>query len=330
MFRRALLGAGPALLFPCLLAAGCQPDLGECDESAARQIVFRETDGEPLYAGQALVQLHCSSAGSCHSPEAEGSNRGGAPAGLDFGLGLACTSTQDCDEQEEAVERLRANQRKTFDYRHDILRTVEDGSMPPGAAGESARAGFDYFLTATAAGLEDPLPSVEEKEGREILRNWLACGSPVVEQARTPADGGGEAGDDCGMGEVGRCVIAAAAQPPEPNWPSIYERLVEPVCLTCHEPSSPFYGPDSQELDFSSLAMEGDALTAMSGVDAAGSECAGTGQLIVPGDPMASLFYTKLLGTDAVTCGDPMPLDNTDGYPEAILQPIRQWIESLE
>ena len=76
--------------------------------------------------------------------------------------------------------------------------------------------------------------------------------------------------------------------------------------------------------------MEGDALTAMSGVDAAGSECAGTGQLIVPGDPMASLFYTKLLGTDAVTCGDPMPLDNTDGYPEAILQPIRQWIESLE
>ncbi|MCA9616653.1 MAG: hypothetical protein KC586_28035, partial [Myxococcales bacterium] len=164
---------------------GCRAELGECDRARAYQVVFRLTpsggaveeeaiagsfeDGTPLYAGQALMQMHCGNGGFCHAPAATGNGRAGAPLGLDFDLSLACRNTDNCcdeatcevfarsacDAEPEgsradcqqttydtemarvtsARERLDRNQRVTYDHRYDILRTVEDGSMPPGAAG---------------------------------------------------------------------------------------------------------------------------------------------------------------------------------------------------
>ena len=352
------------------LGLGCRAELGECDEAAARQIVFRITpsgeiresgvlpgsieDGTPLFAGQALMQMQCGNGGFCHAPAATGSGRAGAPRGLDFDLSLACRSTDNCcseaqceayamaacaDEPEgsradcaiaayetemtrvnDAIERLRRNQQVTYDHRYEILATVRDGSMPPGAAGSAVRANAEYYGAYDGVAFSGRVPNLDTREGREVLRNWLACGSPVLEFS----DDEGTPGESCGPGVVGDCGVAAPAlPPPEPTWPSIYTRLVRPLCLECHQPGNPFYGPGDQELDYSEMMA---SLTAMSGVQADGSACVDTGTLIVPGDPEASIFYRKL--TSDPGCGDIMPLGRESGLPESVLAPIRQWIEA--
>lgn len=364
-----------ALLAPGFFGTltGCRAELGECDEAAARQIVFQITpsgeiadedvlpgsieDGTPLYAGQALMQLHCGNGGFCHAPAATGNGRAGAPRGLDFDLSLSCRPSENCcdeaqceayamqacrDEPEgsradcvqstydeeiarvsSAVARLRRNQREVFDHRHDVLRTIEDGSMPPGAAGSAVRANAQYYGAYDGVAFGARVPTLDTREGREVVRNWLACGSPVLEFA-IEADADDEPGTDCGAGPVGRCGVAAPGlAPPDPTWDSIYTRVVRPLCLECHQPGNPFYGPEDQELDYSDMS---DSLTAMLAVDAEGSECAGTGTLIVAGDAEASIFYRKL--TSEPGCGDIMPLGRETGLPEAILAPIREWIDA--
>ena len=46
--------------FVLLLAIGCQPQLGQCDEAEAMTLVM-DGNGYPAYAGQAMVQQACSS-----------------------------------------------------------------------------------------------------------------------------------------------------------------------------------------------------------------------------------------------------------------------------
>lgn len=373
---------------------GCRAELGECDEAAAREVVLRvarppgaetaeETfasgigDGTPLYAGQALMQIHCGGdSGGCHAPAAKGRGRGGAPAGLDFDLGLACRLGIDgpcCDEAQceayarefcdgspdpncaqneydeqmvrvgAGIERLRRNQRQTYNHRYDVLRTVEDGSMPPGPAGEGRRGEFDYYGEYEAGTFSGLLPTIETAAGRETLRNWLACGSPVLELS-VPQDENNGPTDDCGAGPVGRCAVAAPGiEPPGPVWDQIYTRVVRPLCLSCHrDPAIPideervpnvFWGYDDrgngQELDYST---EEDALAAMLNVEASSRsaatdvDCAESGLLIVPGDANASIFYRKM--TSDPGCGETMPLGGR-GLPEEILAPIRQWINEM-
>ncbi|MBT8480735.1 MAG: hypothetical protein HKP36_04040, partial [Myxococcales bacterium] len=86
---------------------GCKRDLGECnldppmpDEPAiqgpaAFDIVYRETDGLPMYEGQAIVQSTCGDGAFCHAPAAVGRDRFGTPAGLNFDVDLACTDETD-------------------------------------------------------------------------------------------------------------------------------------------------------------------------------------------------------------------------------------------
>ncbi|MBX3246426.1 MAG: hypothetical protein KF901_04515 [Myxococcales bacterium] len=355
--RHALLA-----LAPLVLVTGCRPDLGECNENAARQVVFLGgsgiDDGLPLYAGQAMTQLHCGNGGFCHSPAATGAGRAGAPAGLDFDVALACppdapccteasceayarTSCNSRPEGERAAcqmetfetqmarvrrasARLAANQEVVFRYRHDILRTLRDGSMPPGAAGQSVRPSVDYYREFDGASFTNPLPEADTPEGREIIRNWLACGSPVLEASRNPG-AMDQPGARCMAedGEVGLCAFRAGAiEPPDPTWNSIYDRIVRPLCLDCHRPGNPFFGPGEQELDYSDRMG---ALTAMLNVAAEGSACADDGDLLIsPGSPMDSVFYTKMTSTP--TCGDIMPLGRETGLPDEVLAPIRQWI----
>lgn len=367
------------------LFTGCRAELGECDEAAARQIVFRVTpageepeeetfagsveDGTPLYAGQALMQVHCGDSGFCHSPSATGQGRAGAPLTLDFDLALACRAGVDpcCDEAQceayamtacrdepegsradcvqstydeemarvtAGLERLRRNQRETYDHRYDVLRTVEDGSMPPGAAGEGTRAFAEYYGEFEAGTFSGRIPTLDTRAGREVLRNWLACGSPVLEFS-VAADADEGPGDDCGAGPVGRCGVAAPGlEPPDPTWDSIYDRVLRPLCLSCHQPDNPFWGyndsGNGQELDYTDAA---DALTFMVGVEASSRsaatdvDCAEFGTLIVSGDADASIFFRKM--TAEPGCGEAMPLrEGGRGLPENVLAPIREWIEA--
>jgi len=151
----------------CLAMIGCRPDLGECDMPTARLVVYSALDGSPSYAGQALLQGSCGDGSFCHAERA--SDRFGAPADLDFDLGLA--------RDDAGLERLRRGQRHVYENRYGIMAAIEDGSMPPGDAGERvASLGTPYL----------DLPPLSSSSGRSIVRNWLACGVPVVE--RTQAD----------------------------------------------------------------------------------------------------------------------------------------------
>lgn len=158
-----------------LLPAGCSTDLGECDEEAARAVVYDE-EGLPAYEGQALVQVSCGNGSFCHAARARGEARYGAPAGLDFDVALAGAS-------EASVARLANGKRNVEEWAQEIYGEVERGTMPPwGEATLVPHANLPRFRRVAADGTVERLPHVDSFEGLGILKNWLACGAPVVER----------------------------------------------------------------------------------------------------------------------------------------------------
>ena len=318
------------------VASGCQPELGPCDPFAAREVVYFQDEeptsfrnGEPMFAGQALVHVSCGAGSFCHSSAAEVSTgeRFGVPLGLDFDLAVPC-GPDGCSPEE--LEAFRRRQNAVFDHRFDVLRTIERGSMPPGGVGEGIRAdGGNYVRLDTsgdfyAGGVEggEPLPAIDSAEGRAILKNWLSCGLPVVERYADP-DTPQQAGQTC-RGSTD-CIFRAPAnaEPPEPYWPSIFETFIDPFCgRSCHGPGEPDFREESQ-LDLSEIDLAYDALI---NVRAAGDECGGVGTLVVPGDSAASLLIDKLLDdpNDEI-CGDPMP-SGSDLPPADWVAAVEQWI----
>lgn len=186
------------------LCHGCLPDLGECDPAAAHRVTYTDDGtGRPAYEGQALINTSCGGGSFCHAERA--SDRFGAPAGLDFDLSLASSP--------EEVERLRRDRNAASELRREILHQVRKGWMPPPGEGEE--------VVATLPKYRD-LPAIDSEQGQEILRNWLACGLPVVERTEddraegvepvgdvvAPRPGGGGCGEgftDCS----GVCVDTA-------------------------------------------------------------------------------------------------------------------------
>ncbi len=155
-----------------LLFGGCSTDLGECDTDAAKRVVYTDdSDGLPAYEGQALVIRHCS---GCHAEGIAPISRHGAPFGLDFGVGLV-------GDAFDTVRLARAHDH-VLDNAGTMFDDVRSRKMPPGEAGENAR-GQGYVDDTDAA-----LPEIDTPAGQEILRNWLACGAPVVETIDPTAD----------------------------------------------------------------------------------------------------------------------------------------------
>ncbi|MFW5876047.1 MAG: hypothetical protein ACOCXM_04870 [Myxococcota bacterium] len=311
--------------------AGCAEDLPRCDDAAARELVFSR-DGQPAHPGQALMEVSCSGDGSfCHAPGAEGAARRGAPAGLDFHVSPAC-SGEACDMAE--VTRLDRNQRNVVDWAHEIAGLVDRGAMPPDGEGRTIQGELEDALAYTFIDGDEPrpLPSLGTDEGEAILRNWLACGAPVVERAGPPGDP--DVGSDPQPGDlcteetdvVGDCFVF---QPVSPNWTDINERIIQGTCVSCHGP-----GPlDDREVSQLDLSTEGgndpyEALVGSGGgAPAAGDPCAGDGALVVPGAPEESLLVAKLEAArddSVMVCGDPMPIgDSVDG---GSIAAIREWI----
>ncbi len=151
-----------------IILPACSPNLGTCDEPTARKVVYTaDMNGYPAYQGQALIHASCGAGTFCHSQAATLALRNGVPFGLDFDMGLASDAL--------STERLRQGQLNVFDNSGDILGTIEGGTMPPGEIGRNiANAGPPY----------DGLPGLDTPEGVDIVRNWLACGAPVVERVR--------------------------------------------------------------------------------------------------------------------------------------------------
>lgn len=322
--------------------AGCEPELGECNIAQANRLVFFYSEGDPAsgtpaYEGQALMQQNCSTGGFCHSPAADGSARKGAPAGLNFDVQVACELGSDgmCpDGLQPRYDQLLSDSRRVFEHARSIMAEVEAGTMPPAGAEAAAvvEAGGEWFRASGEAtfdsinGGDTPLPSLDTPEGEAILRNWLACGAPVVGATRLPD--ARDPGQDCGtMVDVGDCFVRyEPPEPPEPNWDSIYDFFDGNNCVTgCHDGSS-----ESAEETFMQsnldLSDKDTAYMEMVGVTAEGEDCGGdgAGTLIVAGDPDASILIDKLENATP-SCGGPMP-DGRALLPEEFVAPIRQWI----
>ncbi|MCB9595433.1 MAG: hypothetical protein H6719_22120 [Sandaracinaceae bacterium] len=192
------------------LLAGCSVP-GTCDEAAATAVVSTR-EGIPAYEGQALMIRSCGARSFCHSEGVEAEARHGAPLGLDFDLGLASLGPEAGD-----VERLDVHQRRVFGLRTNIWQQVSSGMMPPGEEGRLARSAAPvYERTIPGSTSGDPLPEVDTDEGLEILRNWLRCGTPVIERTQPRADGQANligatvtrtcaTSDECVFATAGRC-----------------------------------------------------------------------------------------------------------------------------
>lgn len=388
--------------------SGCLTDLGECDWGAATELVFEDdgtcasqTNGQPMYAGQALVMGSCGNGQVCHTSGIASQARTGASAGLDLNVGIACrghgcgyttgparftneqalmvdlelvagspcvgntigydfayagvragdvltvsnlpasdtTTTYtivrvftggdsaadacpspslqirptpthsstgadwtlykgDYPQKRElaALERLRSNQAIVMRHARDILQSVRGGRMPIVNDGVDTGPRYrrvDYLDPALSTvelrwRVRDPsfalpsgqcvatpadlavvaptevdkvdwwplVPAVGTTEGNEIVRNWLACGAPVVEAAALPFTQ--TPGQSCmqndAAGHVGTCMagVNPVIVPPEPTWCSIYENVIQPLCVNCHGgPGTPHY--DEHHLDLSDV-----------------------------------------------------------------------------
>lgn len=291
------------------VATACGTELGACDPAAATALVY-DSNGLPAFEGQALVTQSCGGGAFCHSPGIDLPDRHGAPQGFTLDVSLASASP---DVNDEAVRRLARAQTDTFDHATSVLGQVRDGSMPPQGV-DSVPIGQPEFQRIPEGAREGPnLPGIRTPEGQEILRNWLACGVPVVERTTERTDGNDNT--------IGATVPSIETTPVEPVWPEIYARILAPGCAfsMCHDDET-----TAGALDLSAPDIAYAALLA----PAAGRLCADANPRVVPGDPSASLLVHKLEGRtpDGPVCGSRMPtLGNA--LSSGRIASIRQWIE---
>lgn len=291
-----------------LLALGCEPDLGTCDESSARAVVY-DPNGLPAYEGQALMIQSCGGGSFCHSEGIDAEQRRGAPVGLELDVRLA-SATPDVNEQ--GLTRLGRSQSHAFFERAAIWQQVQSGSMPP-AGFEAGTPEYQRIASGEREG--PPVPGVHSDEGQEILRNWLACGAPVVERTLPRADGNENA--------VGDTQSTVETTPVEPTWPAIFDRIVRTSCAfsLCHDDETAAGALDMSTPEGAYAALMGPA---------AGRLCGeGGGARVVPGDPAASLLVHKLTGNtgEGPVCGNRMPSAGNH-LSESRVESIRAWIEN--
>jgi len=301
--------------------SGCGQSVGsDCDEARARTVVYNAS-GSPAYAGQAMLISSCAGDGAfCHADAAL--HRYGAPYGMNFDPTLADGAR--FPDLATGASHLYAAQVASHHFRDDIYSQVVSGLMPPGGLGQTTM-GSEYRTFSATDTTGTPLPSLRSAEGREILRNWLACRSPVVE-ATTPITSPSCQTDadclthHCDDGHL--CVPVGAVEmghaPTTPNWSSIYATILVPSCARagCHDAAGAAF---SGHLDLSTSAIGYAALVGVAGSNAV------CGTRIVARDPTTSYFVAKLEGTqNPTTCGGTMPTGGMLAPSQIAI--IRTWI----
>lgn len=260
-------------------------------------------------------------AGVCHASGASGADRLGAPAGLDFDLPVSPVDEYGRPDPDY-VERARRGRERILGFAGRILQWIDQGAMPPKGSdvGDEALPGYGhatYDLGRCRFG--DPVPAVGTPEGREVLRNWLACGAPVV----VGSDPALARFDD---GEVGRiapiCVDDSTGA--EITFQKVFDDVLRPSCAgTCHAP-----GGTHEKLDFSDIDAAYDSLMNELPDD---SDCAVeiAPSFVDTEDVDRSYLLHKMSDStiprsERPICGDPMP----SGEPALVLgaAKVREWI----
>lgn len=317
--------------------AGCTARVGTaCDDDAAHTVVYRR-NGMPAYLGQALINQSCGRAVFCHSATAD--DRHGVPFGLDYDVSPLAV---DLDEDVAGARaRLAANRTRLLHDADRVYASVVERSMPPGELGREYERTLYY---------EDPndgstgIDGIDTPEGQDALRNWLACGAPVIERAdlarfddRCTSDADCEHTHECRAGgrcrEIGDYVPLAEieAHPDDFGW--VYDAILDPSCALgsrCH--GRAVDGHSGGDLDMStalvaytnllSPARDADNPT----VSEREIECLEgrdvPARRVVPHDLNASFLRDKV--RDEADCGSEMPI----GPPllTAELEAIDAWI----
>ncbi len=257
-----------ALCAPALLSAGCQPGVGQCDQATLGDI-NPQTATTPL-VGQLAVQHNCA---TCHSVNAVGDARVGAPAGLDFDV-------VPLDNSPLELAKITHGAKQVSQHREAMWGQIESGYMPPKGHG---------VLSAS---------------DKEAIRNWLACGAPVVD--------------------------APAMGPSGADWTSIYSMSLAPTCTVCHGTASymgagnGFLLGDPDTTNPANICAAYHNVVNRTAVTTQGN-CASMGlTLVLPSNPDASLLYRKLAGTQ--TCGLGMPYGAPLGPNDRTTLAVYQWI----
>ncbi len=329
--RAVRLGRLSALLGTLLgstLLAGCPARVGgvcsEADLDEARLVAYA-ADGMPAYEGQALLIASCGGASYCHTqtPDAP---RFGAPGDLVFDV-LPIDGASDEVSAQRAL--LRAT-RSAYRHRDGIYASVVTETMPPAGRPPvpDLRAAAAAFVRADGM----PLPEIQSELGREILRNWLACGAPVVERTTAPS-AAETCNDDADCPITGLCdplamgaasrecrpvgdIVAARPIALEPTWTSIFANVIRPSCATvgCHAGAT-----SANMLDLSNAA---DAYAALTTRDS--SATCGSAPYVTAGDPSGSALIDKLRPTQTLCAGSSrMP---PSGLSAATVAVIEEWV----
>ena len=320
------------LLSFAFVAVGCAPTVGtECDMAAATSIVY-DPFGSPAYVGQSMMITSCGVNGAyCHAASPQ--DRYGAPFGMDFDPILADNEVFD-GNRDRGEARLFAIRTRIFDMRDDIYAQVVGGQMPPRGIGSArvddalAMGGGYHAYTGPGDLVGTSVPTIHSAEGHAILRNWLACGAPMIEGVTPAMSLACHHDAECTI--TGSCVVTAgvcgtvgASTPAhaidiQPTWDSIYTTVIQHTCATggCHDAAS---APFSGHLDMSTADL---AYADLVGVAADHTEC---GTRVAPGNPGGSFLLAKLDGTQSHgTCGDTMPIGGM--LPTPVRGAIQTWI----
>jgi len=310
--QRLLLLA--TLLPPAFAAFGCGEDVGDCEDRMKQGQDTVLVNGSIQYGGQAIMNIAC--AQGCHSSDAKGALRNGAPAGLDFdlrpvdpeGADVEGTSTSGdagtvAKLKDEVASKLRERQRKIFEDRNHIWQQVKDGLMPPSGAFARFRTAIKSIVnsdeaTPCAAG-KGSFEAITEKSSQDVLRMWLACGAPIVETNSAVVQSYGAPGaagyqypvcegagvGDAGVGDGGAGTVITLE--------AVHAKIFS-VCSDCHSPEG------QQEPDLSTPEKAYEVLVA----DTA-AQC-GTKPYVTKGDPTQSFFY-EIVAQARPACASRMP-----------------------
>jgi hypothetical protein len=288
-------------------AAGCSDNLGTCDMAAmaaATQVVYA-ADGTPYYAGQGLVQFGCAD-GVCHSALAEKGSRKGAPHGLNFDVRpLSAGSTAD------NISALRDGLSEVHDEAGSMWGEISDGAMPPGEAGKRSDQNWKR-ADGTAAGL----PGLSTDVGKATVRNWLACGAPVV------AGVTGAPADAMSLGTVMEPLKAMSTPGGgAPTFDAVFDAVFS-QCGACHSANGPYM---ALGLDLSTKAKAYESLVGKMPTTSGGGMCGSQpNKLIEVGKCKESLVYMKLGANPP--CGARMPPTGPLG--DAAIQMLCDWIDA--
>jgi hypothetical protein len=293
---RARYAAVPFIAFalggcPATVGSVCTPE----DQARAERLVY-QADGTPAYEGQAMMLTSCGGQSFCHTQnDGADINHFGAPAGLDFDPFLV----NDCGEVEPQQERLFRARNALYRHRNDIYASIVTGTMPPRGMTRGASAFRSYTSATDTVGTA--MPAINSPEGREIVRNWLACGVPVVE-ATTNIGANCTTDSDCSAGTCdpgGQCVVgniesARSGTAGGATWSSVYSGIIQPNCATsgCHTGATP-----ASNLDLSSAASAYTTLTTRSSCSM---------PFVAAGNPDGSFLIDKI-SHPTPRCGGVMP-----------------------